>query len=170
VELLIIDEVEHITQPGLRRRLLELTNLTGVPIVCASCTPIGWAAGDTEIQGRWNDYFELTQFTGARLDAFLTLLDLLLPFEQDGHLGLREVKDEQNQKAIAGPAHYIEQWTDGILREVMVLIMDACFKAISAGQSCLTLETLNHAWKDIKRAKVVNFLDQLRAQNGGIHV
>lgn len=169
VELLIIDEVEHITQPGLRRRLLELTNLTGVPIVCASCNPIGWAAGDTEIQGRWNDYFELTQFTGARLDAFLTLVDMLLPFEQDGHLGLREVKDEQNQKAIAGPAHYIEQWTDGILREVMVLIMDACFKAISAGQACLTLETLNHAWKDIKRAKVVNFLDHLRTQNGDTH-
>jgi hypothetical protein len=89
VELLIVDEVEHIAQAGLRRRLLELTNLTGVPIVCASCNPIAWASGDTEVQGRWNDYFELTQFTGARLDAFLTMLDLLLPFEQDGHLGLQ---------------------------------------------------------------------------------
>jgi hypothetical protein len=166
VELLVIDEVEHITQPGLRRRLLELSNLTGVPIVCASCNPIGWAAGDSEIQGRWNDYFELTQFTGNRLDAFLTLVDLLLPFEQDGHLGLREVVDESNQKPIAGPAHYIEQWTDGILREMMVLILDASYKAISAGQSRLTLDTLNQAWRDIKRAKVVNFLDHLRAQGG----
>jgi hypothetical protein len=169
VELLVIDEIEHITQPGLRRRLLELTNLTGVPIVCASCNPIGWAAGDTEIQGRWNDYFELTQFSGARLDVFLTMLDLLLPFEQDGHLGLREVLDEQNKKSTAGPAHYIEQWTDGILREIIVLILDACFKAIATGQSRLTLETLNQAWGDIKRAKVVNFLDHLRAQNGGSH-
>ena len=42
VELLIVDEVEHITQPVLRRRLLELSNLTGVPIVCASCNPIAW--------------------------------------------------------------------------------------------------------------------------------
>ena len=28
---------------------------------------------------------------------------------------------------------------------------------------------LNQAWRDIKRAKVVNFLDHLRAQNGGAH-
>ena len=82
VELLIVDEVEHITHPGLRRRLLELSNLTGVPIVCASCNPIAWTAGDTEVQGRWNDYFELTQFTGPRLDVFLSMLDLLLPFER----------------------------------------------------------------------------------------
>ncbi len=169
VELLVIDEVEHITLPGLRRRLLELTNLTGVPIVCASCNPIGWTAGDAEIQGRWNDYFELTQFTGARLDAFLTMLDLLLPFEQDGHLGLREVVDGPNQKPVAGPAHYIEQWTDGIFREVMALVMDACGKAIATGQSRLTLDILHQAWKDMKRAKVVNFLDQLRARQGGTH-
>jgi len=170
VELLIVDEVEHITQTGLRRRLLELTNLTGVPIVCASCNPIAWAAGDAEIQGRWNDYFELAQFTGPRLDAFLTMLDLLLPFEQDGHLGLREILDEASGKTIAGPAHYIEQWTDGILREVMVLLMDACFKAISTNQPRLTLDVLNQAWRDIKRAKVVNFLDILRARTGGTYV
>lgn len=170
VELLIVDEVEHITQPGLRRRLLELSNLTGVPIVCASCNPITWAAGDAEVQGRWNDYFELTQFTGPRLDAFLTMLDLLLPFEQDGHLGLREITDEASRKTMDGPAHYIEQWTDGILREVMVLLMDGCFKAISTGQPRLTLDILNQAWRDIKRAKVVNFLDVLRARSGVTHV
>jgi len=170
VELLIVDEVEHITQAGLRRRLLELTNLTGVPIVCASCNPISWASGDAEMQGRWNDYFELTQFTGARLDAFLTMLDLLLPFELDGHLGLREIPDETGKKTVDGPAHYIEQWTDGILREIMVLLMDACFKAISTGQPRLTLEILHQAWRDIKRAKVVNFLDVLRARNGGGYV
>ena len=170
VELLIVDEVEHITQPGLRRRLLELSNLTGVPIVCASCNPIEWAAGDAEVQGRWNDYFELTQFTGPRLDAFLTMLDLLLPFEQDGHLGLREITDQACKKPMDGPAHYIEQWTDGILREVMVLLMDACFKAITSGQPRLTLDILNQAWRDIKRAKVVNFLDILRARTGGGYV
>lgn len=170
VELLIVDEVEHITQAGLRRRLLELTNLTGVPIVCASCNPISWASGDAEMQGRWNDYFELTQFTGARLDAFLTMLDLLLPFEQDGHLGLREIPAEADGKTVDGPAHYIEQWTDGILREIMVLLMDACLKAIHTGQPRLTLDILHQAWRDIKRAKVVNFLDVLRARSGGSHV
>lgn len=177
VELLIVDEVEHITLPALRRRLLELSNLTGVPIVCASCNPIAWTSGDAEIQGRWNDYFELTQFTGARLDAFLTLLDLLLPFEEDSRLGLREIMDAQGHPTAAGPAHYIEQWTDGILREIMVLVMDACLKALATHQPCLSVDVLNHAWRDIKRAKVVNFLDHLRAQtcveharnDGGTH-
>ncbi|MBC8509479.1 MAG: AAA family ATPase [Anaerolineales bacterium] len=168
VELLIVDEVEHITQAALRRRLLELSNLTGIPIVCASCNPITWTTGDTEVQGRWNDYFELTQMTGTRLDAFLTLLDLLLPFEQDGYLGLREIRDESQQK-VAGPAHYIEQWTDGIIREIMALVMDASFKALTARQPRLNLDLLNQAWRDIKRAKVVNFLDHLRARNGGGH-
>jgi hypothetical protein len=164
VELLIVDEIEHITQPHLRRRLLELSNLTGVHIVCGSCNPIAWTAGDTEVQGRWNDYFELTQFTGPRLEAFLTLLDLLLPFDQDSRLGLRVITDPQGQAVAAGPAHYVEQWTDGILREIMVLVMDASLKALDTRQPCLTVDILNRAWRDIKRAKVVNFLDHLRAQ------
>jgi hypothetical protein len=169
VELLVVDEVEHLTQPALRRRLLELSNLTGVPIVCASCNPVGWTLGDAEIQGRWNDYFALTQLTGARLDAFLSLLDLLLPFEQDAQLGVRTLPAGPDQPAAAGPAHYIEQWTDGILREIMVLLLDACRKALAAQQPRLTVELLHQAWRDIKRAKVVNFLDHLRAQEGVGH-
>jgi hypothetical protein len=165
VELLVVDEVEHITQPALRRRLLELSNLTGVPIVCASCNPIGWTMGDAEIQGRWNDYFALPQLTGVRLDAFLSLLDLLLPFDQDSWLGLRQVPDHHGEP-VAGPAHFIEQWTDGILREVMVVLLDACRKALDARQPHLTVEILHQAWRDVKRAKVVNFLDHLRAHEG----
>jgi hypothetical protein len=163
VELLIVDEVEHILVPALRRRLLELSNLTGVPIVCASCNPIAWTLGDAEIQGRWNDYFELTPFTGARLEAFLSLLDLLLPFEQDSGLGLRQSAGQP------GPAQLIEQWTDGILREIMVLVLDACLKALANQQPCLNIDLLTQAWHDIKRVKVVNFLDYLRAQAGGSH-
>lgn len=170
VELLIVDEVEHIKKPALQRRLLELSNLTGVPIVCASCNPVIWAAGDTEIQGRWNDHFELTQLTGPRLDALLTLLELLLPFEKDAQLGLRQLLDRQGQAVAMGPAHYIEQWTDGIMREVMVLVTDACCKALESGQPGLTLALLEQAWRDIKRDKVVNFLDYLRAKQGVWHV
>jgi hypothetical protein len=109
VELLIVDEVEHITQPGLRRRLLELSNLTGVPIVCASCNPVAWTIGDAEIQGRWNDYFALTQLTGPRLDAFLSLLDLLLPFDADSHLGVRHLPGGPGQGAAPGPAQFVEE-------------------------------------------------------------
>ena len=165
--MLIVDEVEHITHPSLRRRLLELSNLTGVPIVCASCNPIAWTAGDSEIQGRWNDYFELTQFTGPRLDAFLTLLDLLLPFDQDSYLGLREIKSGPNQAAVAGPAHYIEQWTDGILREIMVLVTDAALKALTARLPCLTVEILSQAWRDIKPRQSGEFPGPVAGQQEG---
>lgn len=172
VEILVVDEVEHIVAPTIRRRLLELSNLTQVPIVCASCNPISWTQGDSEIQGRWNDYFELTQFSGARLDAFLTLLDCLLPFEQDSQLGLREITQPDKSKT-AGLAHFVEQWTDGILREIMVLITDACHKALAADLPCLTVDVLQHAWRDIKRTKVVNFLEHTQAKqalSGGGHV
>src|SRR5262249_45875688 len=72
VELLIIDEVEHIVRRDLRRRVLEISNEThGVPIICASCHPLRWTEGDAEVQGRWNDFFELQQYTGERLSQLL---------------------------------------------------------------------------------------------------
>ncbi len=43
VELLVIDEVQHIKRPELKRRVLEVSNMTrGIPIICASCHPIEW--------------------------------------------------------------------------------------------------------------------------------
>ncbi|MCP4409915.1 MAG: hypothetical protein GY807_19655 [Gammaproteobacteria bacterium] len=48
----------------------------------------------------------------------------------------------------------------------MVLITDACCKAIESGQLGLTMPILEQAWRDIKRAKAVNFLDYLRAKQG----
>ena len=36
-------------------------------------------------------------------------------------------------------------------------------------QPRLTVDLLHQAWRDIKRAKVVNFLDHLRAQEGVGH-
>ena len=48
VEVVIIDEVEHMRRPELRRRLLEVSNRTpGVPFICASCEPVKWVTGDT---------------------------------------------------------------------------------------------------------------------------
>ena len=41
VELIVIDEIQHITRPELKRRVLEISNMTrGIPIVCASCHPM----------------------------------------------------------------------------------------------------------------------------------
>jgi hypothetical protein len=51
----------------------------------------------------------------------------------------------------------------------MVLVMDASLKALDAGQPCLSVDILNQAWRDIKRAKVVSFRDHLQARSGGSH-
>src|SRR6266481_7216886 len=72
VELLVIDEVQHIKRPELKRRVLEVSNMTrGIPIICASCHPIEWTEGDAEVKGRWNDFFQLKQYTGSRLSDLL---------------------------------------------------------------------------------------------------
>lgn len=49
VELIIVDEIEHISRPDMRRRLLDISNMTqGIPIICASCSPTNWTIGDVE--------------------------------------------------------------------------------------------------------------------------
>jgi len=132
VELLIVDEVEHITRHEVRRRLLEVSNLTTrLPIICASCHPYKWVEGDLEIAGRWNDYFELRQYTGKRLSQLLAFIELLLPFTQPSSLALTEVKTGPKQHdRVDGPARLIEKYTGGILRDIMILILDASIRAI----------------------------------------
>jgi len=116
VELIVIDEVQHIKRPELKRRVLEVSNLSrGIPIICAATHPISWTEGDPEIKGRWNDMFQLAQYTGARLDGLLATIELFLPFSQDSFLSRREVEGSP------GPASLIEQWTGGILRDIMIL-------------------------------------------------
>ncbi len=73
VELILIDEVEHISHPDMRRRVLDLSNRLKVPIICASCNPLTWVTGDEEVAGRWNDFFELPQYTGERLSSSTSL-------------------------------------------------------------------------------------------------
>ncbi len=116
VELIVIDEVQHIKRPELKRRVLEVSNLSrGIPIICAATHPISWTEGDPEIKGRWNDMFQLAQYTGARLDGLLATIELFLPFSQDSFLSRREVEGSP------GPASLIEQWTGGILRDIIIL-------------------------------------------------
>jgi hypothetical protein len=160
VEMLIIDEVEHIVRSDLRRRILEISNEThGVPIVCASCNPISWTAGDSEVQGRWNDFFELHQYTNTRLSAILAFIELILPFTKDSMLPQYEIRTgSKPSDKIDGPARLIEKWTGGILREIMILIVDASMRAIKEDQPCLTPTLLEASWKDIKKHQPVDFL------------
>ncbi len=157
VELIVIDEVQHMKRPELKRRVLEVSNMTrGIPMICAATHPITWTEGDAEIKGRWNDVFQLTQYTGARLDGLLATIELFLPFSQDSHLTSREVEGSP------GAASLIEQWTGGILRDIMILIRDACRRAIEQSRPCLEQPTLEAAWKDIQTKQVTDFLDLIR--------
>jgi Bacterial TniB protein len=157
VELIVIDEVQHIKRLELKRRILEVSNMCrGIPMICAATHPITWTEGDPEIKGRWNDVFQLKQYTGARLDGLLATIELFLPFSQDSHLTSREVEGNP------GPAVLIEQWTGGILRDIMILIRDACRRAIEQSRPCLEQPMLEAAWKDIQTKQVTDFLDLVR--------
>lgn len=167
-ELLIIDEVEHITRPAIRRRLLEVSNLThNIPMVCASCHPLNWSAGDPEVAGRWNDYFELRQYTGKRLQQLLAFIELLLPFTQPSLLALRTIPASDKANAIKGTASLIERWTGGILRDIMILIIDASTRAIERDLPALTPSLLQESWGNIQTSQVTNFLDNVRHSQTG---
>jgi hypothetical protein len=162
VELLIVDEVEHIQNPELRRRLLEVSNLThGIPIICASCQPLHWITGDAEIAGRWNDYFELAPYTGERLQQLLAFIELCLPFSAPSHLAQFMTKTDKGD-TVDGVARQIERWTGGVLRDIMILVMDASTRAIEQGESNLSLEILTSAWRDIQTQPTADFLDVLK--------
>jgi len=156
VELIIVDEVEHISRPEMQRRLLDISNMTqGIPMICASCNPTCWVTGDIEVAGRWNDYFELPQYRGERLSDLLSFIEMLLPFSKESNLALQEVKSGTN--TIDGPAKLIEEWTGGILRDIMILIRDASQRAIENDLPCLSPELLGKTWKDIQEERVTDF-------------
>lgn len=160
VELLIVDEVEHITRHEVRRRLLEVSNLApGMPIICASCHPFRWVEGDAEIAGRWNDYFELQQYTGQRLNQLLAFIELLLPFPKASSLASAEIVANLKRRHRGdGPARLIERWTGGILRDIMILILDASWRAIDQNLSHLSTDLLARTWQEIQTKQVTNFL------------
>jgi hypothetical protein len=168
VEVLVVDEVEHLTRREVRRRLLEISNLSpGLPIICASCHPYKWVAGDLEIAGRWNDYFELRQYTGERLRQLLAFLELLLPFTQPSLLAATEIQTGPKRRdRTEGPARLIEKWTGGILRDIMILILDASTRAIQQGLPNLSAALLAATWQDIQTHQVTDFL-RLSRRNGG---
>jgi hypothetical protein len=159
VVLILIDEVEHISHPDMQRRVLDLSNRTqGVPIICASCNPTTWVMGNDEVAGRWNDFFELPQYTGERLSHLLAFIELLLPFTQPSHLALHTLMERSRE--VDGPAKFIELTTGGILRDIMILIRDASRRAIENNLPCLTPDLLEKTWKGIQRKRVTDFLEQ----------
>lgn len=152
VEVLIVDEVEHIKSHGVRRRLLEVSNMTyGIPIICASCDPHRWTLGDPEVAGRWNDYFRLDLYKNERLQQLLLYINLLLPFPKDSFI-------TSHQQDTKGQPYFIEdtileaiqKWTRGKLRDVMLLVVEASKQAIQEHQPCLVDKLLERTWKSIQ--------------------
>jgi len=149
VELVIVDEVEHLVKHEFRRRLLEVSNLTNhIPIICASCHPTRFLEGDAEIAGRWNDQFLLPPLRGKRLRQLLAFLELLLPFSQDSSLASPTVTVDGAEQE--GPAALIERLTGGILRDIMILLVDASRRAIRANATALSTTLLAKTWASIQ--------------------
>jgi Bacterial TniB protein len=152
VEVLIVDEVEHIKNHGVRRRLLEVSNMTyGIPIICASCNPHQWTLGDTEVAGRWNDYFRLELYKEVRLKQLLAYLNLLLPFTKNSFVAAHSQPNEEKHDAIdEAVVKSIQKWTRGKLRDVMILVVEASKQALEERLPCLDAVLLEKTWKNIQ--------------------
>jgi hypothetical protein len=144
-------------------RRTTVSNLTqGIPILCASCNPQSFTHDDPEIAGRWNDYYELPQYVGDSLRQLLAFVDLLLPFPRSSGLDLYEISLPDQQPTLDGPARLIEQYTGGILRDVMILVAQASVRAIERGEAYVTPRLLESAWRDIQSNQVTDFLRIVR--------
>ena len=152
VEVIVIDEVEHIKNHSVRRRLLELSNMTHhVPIICSSCEPQEWIKGDPEIEGRWNDYLRIERYTGTRLHQLLVYINLLLPLPENSFLNSDPKKraSEVGAKKDAAIA-FIQRMTRGKLGNIMLLIREATRTAIEENLSCLDETLLGRTWDNIQ--------------------
>jgi Bacterial TniB protein len=162
VEVLIIDEIQHIQYHNVRRRVLEISNLTHhVPIICASCEPHKWIEDDPEIAGRWNDYFRLERYTGMRLQQLLAYINLLLPFPQNSFLSDMSKKNGTStmKSNTGGTVDFIQKVTKGKLGNIMLLVREASTTAIGDNLSCLDEALLQQKWNNIqeKPAKKEHF-------------
>ena len=157
VEVIVIDEVEHIKNHSVRRRLLELSNMTHhVPIICSSCEPQRWIQGDPEIEGRWNDYFRIERYTGTRLQQLLVYINLLLPLPENSFLSTdpkkqAPVEGAKKDEAIA----FIQRVTRGKLGNIMLLIREATRVAINDNLPRLDEALLRRTWDDIQTKPVI---------------
>lgn len=140
-----IDEIEHVKQPALRRRVLDISNRIRVPFICSSVNPRQWAYGDPEVEGRWNDYHALKPYKGKQLGQLLAFIDLVLPFPETSHLIAKPIMT------------LIQRWTGGILRDIMALMVDASKLAIQQGLPHVSVEVLQAAWASLQRQQVRDF-------------
>jgi Bacterial TniB protein len=161
VEVLIIDEVEHMKYHAVRRRLLELSNMTHhVPIICSSCEPHKWIENDPEIEGRWNDYFRIERYTGTRLQQLLIYMNLLLPLPQNSFLSSDPKKKAPAEGTrMTAASAFVQRVTRGKLGNIMLLVKEATRTAVEEQLPCLDEALLKRTWDNIqtKPAKIEQF-------------
>ena len=155
VKLLILDEISHLKRHSLRRRILELSNETNICIVGSAVHSEEFTFGDLEIQGRFNDVFPFEQYAGENLVALLAIIELLLPFPKPSELYKTEILTETGK--CEGPAAFISKVTGGTIRDIMILIHDACLLAINLNEPCVDMNILRRAWKNIKNKEIFGF-------------
>ena len=156
VRLIIVDDAEHIPYSKMRNYLLDISSVVhDIPIICASTNPAAWAGGYKEILGSWTDYVTLPTYTGARLRDLLVFFETLLPFTKESGLFLAEVN--VGTEVIDGPAKLIENWTGGILRDVVMLLIHASRRAIEDDLPCLSSQLLEETWKELQTERVETF-------------
>lgn len=85
---------------------------------------------------------------GKRLRQLLAFLELLLPFSQDSSLASPTVTVDGAEQE--GPAALIERLTGGILRDIMILLVDASRRAIRANATALSTTLLAKTWASIQ--------------------
>lgn len=162
VSLLMLDEVSHIQAHRYRRKVLSFSNRKPkLPIICSSCEPEKWTAGDAELAGRWNDSFTFQPYRGERLSQLLTYFELLSPLPQDSGLALFEVRGKSG--LVRGPAAYVEEWTHGTMKNITILIAGAMIMAIEQNSPRITVELLQRAWESIQAKPNQTFLDLLQS-------
>jgi len=160
VRLIIVDDAEHIPYAKMRNYLLDISSVVhDIPIICASTNPAAWAGGYKEILGSWTDYVTLPTYSGARLRDLLVFFETLLPFTQESGLFLAEVN--VGTEVIDGPAKLIEKWTGGILRDVVMLLMQASRRAIEDDHPCLSPQLLEEAWLELQTERVETFFEEI---------
>lgn len=104
---------------------------------------------------RHGDYFALEPYKGDRLADLLTFLQLLLPLSGESHLDRFTIKPTRGSPGSdAGPAKLIEEWTGGILKHIMILLVDATERAIEENLPCLDAQLLERTWADIQTAGI----------------
>lgn len=156
IKLIIVDDAERIPYSTMRNCLLHISSVVdGIPIICASTNPAAWAGGYKEIVGSWTDYVTLPTYSGERLRDLLAYFDTLLPFTRESSLFLAEVN--AGTEMIDGHVKLIEQWTGGILRDIVMLLVYASRHAIEDDRSSLSLQLLEEAWKEIQTGRVETF-------------